>query len=62
MWKSAKNGLISRQAEIEKPDKVKNFEISVGYYEEVLFRVEMNRSAISDFIFDRIHSEIRKLS
>jgi hypothetical protein len=57
MWKSAKNGLISRQAKIKKPDRVKNFEISVGYYEEVLFRVEINRSVISDFIFGRIHSE-----
>ena len=62
MWKSVKNGLIRRQAKIKKPDKVKNFEISVSYYEEVLLRVGINRSVILDFIFDRIHLDGRKLS
>jgi hypothetical protein len=37
MWKSAKNGLISRQAEIEKPDRLKIFEVAAGYYEKSLF-------------------------
>jgi len=62
MWKSVKNGLIRRQAKIKKPDKVKIFEVAAGYYEKSLLWPSMNKSVISDFNFDRIHLDGRKLS
>ena len=62
MWKSAKNGLISRQAKIKKPDSLKFFEVTADYYEESFYLPRMIKSVISDFVFGRIHSEIRKLS
>jgi len=62
MWKSVKNGLISRQAKIKKPDRRKIFEVAAGYYEKILLWPSTNESIISDFNFDRIHPDGRKRS